>query len=202
VSALDVLELELRQLHGVVGVGLEEEGDGLLVRIALAPGVDAADVERRATMLARAHAEHVTVATVGADATDDISGRTRHSRVRLLAVVRVPTTDELEVHLAFGGRRTIGRRRGSGAVTGAVEATLEALEALGAELPFRPLWAEPVHPEGDRSHTIAVGLTGSPATDATTGRYGIAAGMSAEEAAVRATLHALNRHLGVTLHAA
>jgi hypothetical protein len=110
-------------------------------------------------------------------------------RVRVLAVI-VLADQEVEVHLARGGRRTIGRRRDDDEVIAAVGGALEALEGLGLDVPFRPGWSGSL---GDPSgQAIAVSLD---AEDGAGTRWGVAVGPSPAEAAVRATLDALNRHL-------
>ena len=64
------------------------------------------------------------------------------ARVRLLAVLTFPDTDELEVHLTYEGRRVIGRAAASTGVSGAVGATLEGLRNFAPELGADLLWAE------------------------------------------------------------
>ena len=121
-------------------------------------------------------------------ATDDA---TRGPRVRLLAVLTFPDTDELEVHLTYGGRRVIGRASASTGVSGAVGATLEGLRSFVPDLGADLLWAEELAGH-DAAHAsvvaCAVAVGPSPV-------LGIAAGGSRIEAAARATLHALNRTL-------
>jgi hypothetical protein len=180
----DALELELRQIPGVQVVCFGERGDARLVQLGAEEEADEAELRRHAAAVADAHLDepHV-IEVVGA-------GRrpSEAARVRVLAVITLPD-DEVEVHLAKGGRRTIGRARGD-PVKSAVASVLEALVALGLRVPFRPGWSGALgEPSGQ---AIAVSLESH---DGTTTRWGVAVGPSPEEAAVRATLDALNRHL-------
>ena len=112
-------------------------------------------------------------------------------RVRLLAVLTFPDTDELEVHLTFGGRRIIGREQASGGVTAAAQATLEGLKSFAPDLETKLSWANEItDPEGDGTFVVAcsVQLEAGP-------RLGISSGVSRIEAAARATLQSLNRSL-------
>ena len=54
----------------------------------------------------------------------------RDNRVRLLAVLTFPDTDELEVHLTFEGRRIIGRAVASNGILGVVEAMVDGLKVF------------------------------------------------------------------------
>lgn len=125
-------------------------------------------------------------ATTGADGDDEA-----HQRVRLLAVLTFPDTDELEVHLTFGGRRIIGRGQASGGVTAAAQATLDGLKSFAPDLDPKLFWANEItDPHGDGTFVVAcsVHLEVGP-------RLGISAGVSRIEAAARATLQSLNRSL-------
>jgi hypothetical protein len=122
-----------------------------------------------------------------------IDARIEPSRPRLLAVLVFPDTDELEVHLIHDGRRTIGRAPASRGLVGAVDATIEAVQALGAAIAPRTQWAHALDTNGDGRELVAVAL----AADAEEPRvhYGLAAGASPIDAAARSTLDALNRQL-------
>jgi len=114
------------------------------------------------------------------------------NRARLLAVLAFPDTDELEVHLVFDGKRTIGRAPARHGVDGAVEATIEAVRELGIGISARKVWARVVDDAGDDEQVVvAVALDG---VDDRPGQHlGLAGGASAIDAASRATLDALNR---------
>ena len=185
-SAHDALELELRLIPGVRVVGFGERNDVFLVQVGVGEDVDEHELRHRATALAAAHLDEPHVVEVIGE-----WGR-EGERVRVLAVIVLPDL-EVEVHLAKGGRRTIGRRRSRDEVSSAVGSVLEALEALGLDVPFTPGWSGPLpDPSGQ---AIAVSLE---ATVGASIRWGVAVGPSPAEAAVRATLDALNRHLAAT----
>jgi hypothetical protein len=118
-------------------------------------------------------------------------------RARLLAVLAFPDTNELEVHLIFDGRRTIGRAVSRDGLLGAVEATLAAVREIGAPFEPTPLWARPIDSAEDERVVVAVAL-GSVVADGLID-YGMAAGASPIDAAARSTLDALNRRLAHVL---
>jgi len=126
-----------------------------------------------------------------APATPTIVIQAREQRVRLLAVLTFPDTDELEVHLTYEGRRVIGRAAASTGESGAVGATLEGLRNFAPDLGADLLWAEELagH-EAAHASVVACALQAGGAAV-----LGIAAGGSRIEAAARSALHALNRTL-------
>jgi hypothetical protein len=221
---LDDLELELRKLPGVRSAGFVERDDVLLVQLHVAPESTERGVSLAATRIAFRHSERpvavelvrwrtreLTVATNGADARQAAEGvidaeadtgaaaevTTIEERVRLLAVLNFPDTDELEVHLILGGQRAIGRAAASRGLVGAVEATVDALKTFVLDLRYRPSWAQPLETGQGESFLVACELVGP--TGAV--RHGIASGTSSIEAAARGTLHALNRTLALELEA-
>ncbi len=111
-------------------------------------------------------------------------------RVRLSAVLTFPDTDELEVHATLGGQRSVGRSEASHGLSGAVNATLDALHEFVTDLPYKTAWVREVTPAPGEGFVVAVALEGNEPM-----RYGIASGNSPLEAAARATLQALNRSL-------
>jgi hypothetical protein len=187
-TALDLLELELRQLTGVCLVTFEERGDVLVVQLGVEPESDLPSVRQHAARAADSHLDRaVTVEVVGGE-----PKRSNESarRVRLLATIALPD-GEIEVHLTLGDRRTIGRRRQDDPRAAAVNATLDALGAMDIDVPFSLRWVGPL---GETTEgAIAVSLK---ASDDTGGRYGVASADDPAEAAARATLAALNRLLG------
>jgi hypothetical protein len=185
-SPYDALELELRLIPGVRVVGFGERNDVVLVQVGVSENADEHELRQRATAVAAAHLDQPHVVEVVGE-----WGR-EGERVRMLAVLVLPDL-EVEVHLAKGGRRTIGRRRSGDEVSAAVGSVLDALEALGLDVPFKPGWSGSLPDLSGQA--IAVSLE---ATDGTSIRWGVAVGPSPAEAAVRATLDALNRHLAAT----
>jgi hypothetical protein len=144
----------------------------------------------------------VAPVVAGADTSDTAGAaamETREpTRCRLLAVLAFPDTDELEVHLVLDGRRTIGRAPVSRGAEGAADATLAAVRDLGTGLNARVRWARSIDASngGDDTgrQTVAIALDGVDPRSPV--HYGLAAGTSVIDAAARATLDALNRHLG------
>jgi hypothetical protein len=217
---LDDLELELRKLPGVRAAGFTERDDLLVVQVQVADGTPSPSLSQQAARIAYRHADKPVALEVvrwrtievptgppavaestlpppappvaGGDAVAPHPPRgDRVARVRLLAVLTFPDTDELEVHLTYEGRRVIGRAAASTGVNGAVGATLEGLANFAPELGADLLWAEELagH-EAAHASVVACALQagGAPV-------LGIAAGGSRIEAAARSALHALNRTL-------
>ena len=110
-------------------------------------------------------------------------------RPRLLAVLAFPETDEIEVHLAHGGRRVVGRARIGGGLASAAEATAAALHELDGRSRARVRWARII--EDTRADLVSVAV----AVDQGDGDVclGLAAGSSPIDAAARSTLDACNR---------
>ena len=140
-------------------------------------------------------AEPVAPAPVPEPAGEPVEAPAR--RARLLAVLAFPDTNELEVHLILDGRRTIGRAVSTDGLVGAVEATLAAVQEIGAPFQPTPLWARAVDSAQDERVVVAVALANVVA-DAPID-YGLAAGASPIDAAARSTLDALNRRLAHVL---
>ncbi|MDQ1466940.1 MAG: hypothetical protein QOH10_1355 [Actinomycetota bacterium] len=112
-------------------------------------------------------------------------------RMRLLAVLSFPDTDELEVHLILDGRRAIGRAPGSRGLVGALDATLAAVHEFGFPLPT-PLSARALESH-DEEALILVALEESEPAERVL--YGVAVGATPIDAAARATLDAINRRI-------
>ena len=122
------------------------------------------------------------------DSTADDGSR---ARIRLLAVLTFPDTDELEVHLTFGvGASSAARRRVPGSPAPRRRPS-KACAPSPAGSTTAVDWAnELADQDTDGVYVIAVSIHAGDAT-----RLGIAAGGSRIEAAARATLHAVNRAL-------
>jgi len=228
VTNFDDLELELRRLPGVRAAGFTERDDLLMVQVQVTGDRPPANLPVQATRIAYRHsdkpialevvrwrtgeapppapspvgetagvADPVAAMTIPpTDATAEPAGADQ--RVRLLAVLTFPDTDELEVHLTYAGRRIIGRATASRGVLGVVEATLDGLREFAPDLHLTPVWAREVEgggaAEGDM-HLVGCELHTAEGAR----RNGLASGASPIEAAARATLHALNRSLGPAL---
>jgi hypothetical protein len=188
-AALDLLELELRQLPGVCLVTFDERDDVLVVQLGVEPGADLPYVRDQAGRAADSHLDRpAVVEVVGHEpgtATRDVT-----RRVRLLATITLPD-GEIEVHLAIGDRRTIGRRSDADPSAAAVNATLDALGAMDLPVPFSLRWVGPLTDGSQGAYAVSL-----KASDGSGGRYGVASAEQPVEAAARATLSALNRFLG------
>ena len=223
---LDDLELELRKLPGVRAAGFTEQDNLLVVQIQVAGTPPSPSLSQQAARIAYRHADKPialevvrwrTVEVPAAPATPEVAAppppavvdaappadteleaAPRGARVRLLAVLTFPDTDELEVHLTYEGRRVIGRAAASTGVSGAVAATLEGLHNFAPELAADLLWAEELAGH-EAAHASVVACALQADGHAV---LGIAAGGSRIEAAARSALHALNRTLDAHLHRA
>jgi hypothetical protein len=227
VWSIDDLELELRKLPGVRAAGFEDTDDMLLVQLHVESRPESIDRSHRgeqpvpvsASRIAARHSDRPVAVEVvrwrtapvvapqpvlaASPATTevvaaDVEAAGEPSRARLLAVLAFPDTDELEVHLVLDGRRTIGRAPVSNGIEGAVQATIDAVHDLGTEIHAHIDWARPLEDAGDDEQVVvAVALDGVDSRSPL--RYGVAAGTSLIDAAARATLDALNRHLSRSL---
>lgn len=216
-SNLDDLELELRKLPGVRAAGFTERDDMLHVQIQVSGDEPTATLLHQAARIAYRHADKPVALEVvrwrviaapaapsnssslaapadGGEASSTVGdgdAEDRPQRIRLLAVLTFPDTDELEVHLTFGGRRVIGRAQASAGVFGAAKATLEGLAGFAPTLPAQLAWStELTDQSSETAYVVACCVTVESGS-----RLGIAAGGSRIEAAARATLHSLNRAL-------
>lgn len=183
---LDVLELELRRLPNVSYVGFLDRDDALVVQLLALGAPDPTGLRASAERCCSSHLDRPFVV--------EIAGGTRPTRIRILDVRTAQADDtldrntEIEVHLAYEGVRTIGRAK-AGDPSAAAAATFEALKRLGARVPFR------VDAAALFEHTMGEGVMLVLGSSTAGERYGVAAGETVEMAAVRATLHALNRYL-------
>lgn len=182
-KALDLLELELRRLPHVAFVAFTDRGDTVVVQVLALASPDPTTLRAQAERACRAHLDGPFIV--------EIAGGSRPSRIRLLDVQLRQDRDndvEVEVHLGFEGVHTVGRAPG-GDPTAAAKATFEALQRLGATVPFE------VEAAALFEHVLGEGVMLVLGSEQAGQRYGVAAGPSVEQAAVRATLHALNRYL-------
>lgn len=186
-APLDRLELALRRLPGVQAIGFTDEEDALVVHVEAEVAQGIAALRRQIIQHSRSLvARHIVI-----DIHEAPAAKPRErGRVQLIAVRVERFTQEMEVHLAHCGVKTVGRGT-AGSPADAVDATLRALSGLGAELPFRvEAAAAPVAGETEQAVIVILEPEDHGGT-----RYGVARGESIEEAAARATLHALNRYL-------
>lgn len=189
-SANRLLELELRRLPAVAGVGFHDEPDHLVVHVLIndAKLAHRLDVRRLVAKKVREHIEERPDQAFVIEFELLPTVRTaRPSRVQIIAVTGDVHDGEVEVHLARAGLRSVGRSAGVSS-SAVANATFAALNDLGTSLPFR---LDRIH-EGDAGASIVVLARAGNGEER---RYGLAGGPSPLDAACRATLHALNRYL-------
>jgi hypothetical protein len=188
-TMLDKLELELRRLPGVVGIGFTEEEGGVVVHVLAEMPEGIAALRRHIVQRARAYVDRTLI--IDLQELRPAEAPAERGRVKLVAVRVEAFTQEMEVHLAHQGVHTVGRAA-AGSPHDAVDATLQALSDLGADLSFKvEAAAAPVDDESQQAVIVILEPDGGQKGT----RYGVAKGETIEEAAVRATLHALNRYL-------
>jgi hypothetical protein len=186
---LDQLELELRRLPGVVGIGFSEEDGVVVVHVQAATPNGLSALRRQIVQRARAFVDRTLVIDLQEVRSQVVTAE--RGRVKLVSVRVENFSQEMEVHLAHQGVHTVGRAT-AGSPSEAVDATLQALMDLGADLAFK-VEAASAPVAGEREQAVIVIL--EPEGDDRGTRYGVAKGDTIEEAAARATLHALNRYL-------
>ncbi len=188
--SFDDLELELRRLPGVFAVGSAEHDDLLVVELQVGP--DACDeVAREATTIANRHlggeGRQISVEVVR---WGDGPPQPPETRLRVVEVTTDPEAGELAVHLARGEERAVGRAATAHGLLAVVEATVFAIRTFVPDLTYLPGWARTVETTPDRRFLVVASVTDP---EARTHLRGAAEGSSPLDAAVRATLAALNR---------
>ena len=200
-TAGETTELVLRRLPGVYAVVLEREGNLTVCRLfATAEAPD--DIARRAAnalaseprliveLVRDPPSAHPPVAS--ASRSDVSAGATvvheRGAGPELLSVRSVPEDGEIEVHLAVGQARAIGRAPLAGGLAGAAEAVLAGVSEIGSEPRWLTSWIRTVETTASGSFVVAVALV---APEVGLQCHGIAMGSSPIDAAARATVTAL-----------
>jgi hypothetical protein len=200
---LDRFELELRKLTSVTAVGFEGSGpdraiatdEVLTVHVLINDSTLRSEVEQQAVDLGRLHQSRPLRIVVSIDGEEPGEGFVPEavaalpgpSRVRLDAVHVAADTTSIEVTLAHGESRGAGQGS-AGSPAGAAVATLAALRQMGWAVPF----------DVESAVRLAMGTTGAVLVHLIGKdgeRLGVSSGANAEEAAVKATLQALNRWL-------
>jgi hypothetical protein len=208
-------ELTLRRLPGVFAVELEDDGDLTICRVHVGDGAPA-DVGRVAARALPAPvgtrlvvevvrtapesaapltAAPVAAAPVGPPVEPAAAPESPAAPVGvpggtivLLAVRSVPEDGEIEVHLARGNARAVGRAPLSRGLAGAAEAVLAAAAQVAAHAHWRPSWVRTVETTADGHFVVAAALVDPAAHEH---HHGIATGSSPIDAAARATVGAL-----------
>lgn len=201
---LDRFELELRKLATVVAVGFEgsardrpvSSDEVLTVHVLVSDPALRGEVEQQSIDLGRLHYSRplqIVVTVEGDEPGDGVStaasvpSAAAPSRVRVDAIGIVGMPAVVEVTLAHGDTRGSGTGP-VGAPVGAAVATLAALRHLGWAVPFDVKSA--VRLALGTSGAVLVHLIGKDGE-----RLGVSSGPTVEDAAVKATLQALNRWL-------
>ena len=197
-GALDRLELELRKLPEVLAVGFEGATEGstisedsvITVHLFVSAGASHDAVEQQAIDLGRIHMDRplrVAIAPEGPAKPGNRAAAAGRRRVQLVDVALTEDGTGVQVIMAFDDQEATGTGTAS-ALTGAVEATLAGLRELGWLVPFTVTSAARLTLGG--AAAVLVHLT-SVSGD----RFGVGAAPVPQRAAVKGTLHAINRWL-------
>ena len=217
-NSLDDLEIALRKLPGVRSVGFITGADLTMVQLHIddsrtvntvpmqaarlayrhAPGSVAVEVVRWRDAAQRSSGSDTIILPGAGSATDASAEEMRWIEPRV-QIERVALSDDgldVEVVLSFGSQRVIRKATISEGLVGVAAATVSALREIVGDIDYEPAWAHVVRPHPDAERMVAIGLT-DDVLDET--RTGIAAASTPPEAAVRATMQALNRTLAARL---
>jgi hypothetical protein len=187
---MDALELELRQLPGVVFVSFsEDEVTGSYIELVVAPGTDHAKVREDATRCVTSHMERSTEIRVWSPPSGEPAPPPRGGRVRLALLLPSDGGASIEVQLTRGPQHSISRAL-AGDTEAIGRAVIEALRGLGANAPFEMVGLHAL-PSDWGAGLLAV------LRDTSTGelRRGVASGLAPADAAARAVLDAVNRSI-------
>jgi hypothetical protein len=215
-NSLDDLEIALRKLPGVRSVGFITGADLTMVQLHIDDSRTVNTVPMQAARLAYRHAPgsvavevvrwRSTGSTSGADtivlpgasgaSISDEEMRWIEPRVQIERVALSDDGLDVEVVLSFGSQRVIRKATISEGLVGVAAATVSALREFVGDIDYEPAWAHVVRPHPDAERMVAIGLEDDVLGEV---RTGIAAGATPPEAAVRATMQALNRTLAARL---
>lgn len=184
----EALELELRQLPGVLFVSFSEDEGTTFIELVVSPGTEQAKVREEAARCAVNHLDgpaEIKVFTPPRRQLLPVKGE----RVRLVLVLPSDGGAAIEVQLARGSQRYASRAL-AGDTASVGRAVIEGLRGLGAHAPFDLVGFHAL-PSDWGAGLLAV------LRDTTTGelRRGVASGRAPADAAARAVLDALNRSL-------
>src|SRR5579875_2022183 len=126
----DALELELRQLPGVLFVSFSEDDGGSYVELLVAPGTDHAKVREEASRLVANHLDYPAEIRISAPPEGAPPAPARGGRVRLSLVLPSDGGASIEVQLSRGNQRGSARAL-AGDARAVGRAVLEALRDLG-----------------------------------------------------------------------
>jgi hypothetical protein len=185
--SIDDLEVELRKLQGVVAVAFVDTDGLLVIEVQAAPDAPE-NLARTATGVAVEHSG----GTVAVEVVrwGDGGPHVPEARFRVVEVGTDLTAGTLLVRLAHGEEASVGRAPTEHGLLSAVEATVYAVRAFLPELSFLPGWARVIETLPDRRFLVVASVTDP---EARVNLRGVAEGPTPVDAAVRATLAALNR---------
>jgi hypothetical protein len=190
----EALELELRQLPGVLFVSFSQDEGITRIELLAAPSTEHAKVRDEAARAAVSHLDGPAEIRVLAPPDEfapppDQAAPLPGDRVGLLVVPPGDGDAAFEVQLSRGGRRSASRAT-AGDTLAVGRAVLEALSGLGAIASYELVGIHAL-PSDWGAGLLAV------LRDIRTGelRRGVANGRTPTDAAARAVLHALNRSL-------
>ena len=184
------IELELRRIVGVVSARVAHPSTAAPLAISVAVVGSTAGVADAALAAARPYFEGAVEVEVIEVAPPGPAPETRlGERVRLLGVYVGPGDSRVEVHLAHGHRQAVGRSADRRMI-GVARATMGALRALGADVPFEVEAITHLGPGGTGPVLVRLATADSGGI-----RLGVVAADDEHQATARALLHALNRHL-------
>jgi hypothetical protein len=199
--ALDRLELELRKLPDVLAVGFEGATEGsapaddavITVHLFVAEGSSHDAVEQQALDLGRIHMDRPLRVAIAPDThASRVAALPGQRRVQLLDVALAPDGSAVQVEVSYDTLTVTGTGTAA-ALSGAVDATLDALRELGWLVPFTTSSAARLTIGGTAA--VLVHLTGGAGD-----RFGVGAATVPQLAAAKGTLHALNRWLEDPAH--
>jgi hypothetical protein len=185
----DALELELRQLPGVLFVSYSEDESGSYLELVVAAGTDHAKVRDEAARLASNHLDNPVEIRVSSPPQGSPPAPARSGRVRLSLVLPSDGGASIEVRLSRGNQRGSARAL-AGDARAVGRAVLEALRDLGTSAAYELVGFHALPSEWGAG-VLAV------LKDSGTGeiRRGVASGRAPADAAARAVLDALNRSI-------
>jgi len=185
--SIDELEVELRKLQGVVAVAFVEADGLLVIEVQAAPDAPES-LARTATEVAVEHSG----GTIAVEVVrwGDGGPHVPEARFRVVEVGTDLTAGTLLVRLARDDEESVGRAPTEHGLLSAVEATVYAVRAFLPKLSFLPGWARLIETLPDRRFLVVASVTDP---EARVNLRGVAEGPTPVDAAVRATLAALNR---------
>jgi hypothetical protein len=186
-TAIDRLELELRQLGGVGFVAFAERSGAVHVELGVEPGADPALIRAEATRLTLGALDgEVVVELVVDGGGPSAPGR---PRVRLLAVVELPDRPVARLHLGYAERQVTVETSSTDRLAVA-RAVVAGLGELGFAVPYEPAAA---HGLAEELGSGTLVILREPRTGEI--RRGLAGGRGAADSTARSVLSALNRFL-------